>query len=86
VSVFANQTPPHKLESLVGRISPRPLMLIAAPHSKTGEDLNRRFVRAAGAPKTLWEISESKHMGGIVARPAEYERRVVGFFDRALLR
>jgi uncharacterized protein len=84
VGVFANQTPPHKLERLVGRIAPRPLMLIAAPNSPNGEDLNRRFIRAAGAPKTLWEIPESKHTGGIVARPAEYERRVVGFFDRAL--
>jgi hypothetical protein len=86
VGVFANQTPPHKLESMVGRIAPRPLMLIAAPNSPNGEDLNRRFIRAAGAPSTLWEIPESKHVGGIVARPAEYERRVVGFFDRALLR
>jgi len=86
VGVFANQTPPHKLESMVGRIAPRPLMLIAAPKSPNGEDLNRRFIRAAGAPSTLWEIPESKHVGGIVARPAEYERRVVGFFDRALLR
>jgi hypothetical protein len=25
------------------------------------------------------------HTGGIEARPAEYERRVVGFFDDALL-
>jgi uncharacterized protein len=85
VGVFANQTPPHKLESMVGRIAPRPLLLIAAPNSPNGEDLNRRFIRAAGAPSTLWEIPESKHVGGIVARPAEYERRVVGFFDRALL-
>ena len=33
---------------------------------------------------TLWEIPESQHVGGITARPAEYERRVVGFFDEAL--
>jgi uncharacterized protein len=86
VSVFANQTPPRNLKGLVGHIAPRPLMLIAAPHSMNGEDLNRGYHRAAGAPKTLWEIPESKHVGGIVARPAEYERRVVGFFDRALRR
>src|SRR4051795_1833447 len=86
VSVFANQTPPRNLKDLVGRIAPRPLMLIAAPHSGNGEDLNRGYYRVAGEPKTLWEIPESKHVGGIVARPAEYERRVVGFFDRALLR
>ena len=41
---------------------------------------------AAGAPKTLWEIPESKHVDGLQARPREYERRVVGFFDDALLR
>jgi predicted acyl esterase len=86
VGVFANQTPPRNLKDLVGRIAPRPLMLIAAPNSENGEDLNRGYYRAAGAPKALWEIPESRHIGGIVARPAEYERRVVGFFDRALRR
>jgi hypothetical protein len=61
-------------------------MLIASPHSGHGEELNRGYYRAAGEPKTLWEIPESRHVGGIRARPAEYERRVVGFFDRALAR
>jgi hypothetical protein len=84
VSVFANQTPPHHLETYVGRIAPRPLMLIAAPNSGHGEELNRRYERAAGEPTTLWEIPEARHMGGMSSRPAEYERRVVGFFDRAL--
>jgi hypothetical protein len=28
----------------------------------------------------------ASHTGGIEAEPEEYERRVVGFFDRALLR
>jgi hypothetical protein len=41
---------------------------------------------AAHEPKELWEIPESGHTGGIEARPAEYERRVVGFFDRGLAR
>jgi uncharacterized protein len=84
ISVFANQTPPPNLKDLVGRIAPRPVLLIAAPHSGHGEELNRGYYRAAGEPKTLWEIPESKHVGGIRARPAEYERRVIGFFDRAL--
>jgi hypothetical protein len=60
-------------------------MLIAAPNSKHGEELNRRYYAATREPKTLWEIPESKHVGGIDARPVEYERRVVGFFDDALL-
>ena len=84
VAVFANQAPPPNLKDVVGRIAPRPLLLIAAPNSSNGEDLNRGYHRAAGRPKALWEIPESGHVGGIRARPAEYERRVVGFFDRAL--
>jgi uncharacterized protein len=84
VAVFANQAPPANLKDVVGRIAPRPLLLIAAPNSPAGEDLNRGYYRAAGEPKALWEIPESRHVGGIRARPAEYERRVIGFFDRAL--
>jgi uncharacterized protein len=86
VAVFSNQWPATNLKHLVGRIAPRPVFFIAAPNSPNGEDLNRGFFKAAGEPKTLWEIPESGHTGGIEARPREYERRVVGFFDRALLR
>ena len=85
VSVFTNAAPPANLKTLVGRIAPRPVMLIAAPNSKNGEKLNRTYYAAAQEPKTLWEIPESKHTGGIEARPREYEQRVVRFFDDALL-
>ena len=85
LTVFTNQAPPANLGDLVGRIAPRPVMFIAAPNSKNGEKLNQRYYAAAQEPKTLWEIPESKHTGGLDARPAEYERRVVGFFDDALL-
>jgi uncharacterized protein len=84
VAVFSNQPPPPHLKDLVERIAPRPVMLIAAPNSPNGEDLNRAYYASAGEPKTLWEIPESGHVGGMEARPEEYERRVVGFFDRAL--
>ena len=43
-----------------------------------------QYHAAASEPKELWEIPESGHTGGIDARPDEYERRVVGFFDRSL--
>jgi uncharacterized protein len=84
IAVFSNQTPPTDLEQLVGRIAPRPLLLIAAPKFGVGEELNRGYADAAGEPTTLWEIPESRHTGGIEARPAEYERRVVAFFDSAI--
>jgi uncharacterized protein len=85
IAVFSNEAPPPNLKDVVARISPRPVMLIAAPNSQHGEELNRGYYKAAREPKTLWEIPESGHTGGLEARPREYERRVVGFFDEALL-
>ena len=61
------------------------MLLIAAPNAPTGEKLNRGYAKAAGDSATLWEIPESGHVGGLKARPEEYERRVVGFFNEALL-
>jgi uncharacterized protein len=87
IALFSNHTPPPSLVDLTGRISPRPVFLIFATHGTGGEEkqLNPKYYAAAGAPKQIWEIPESGHTGGIEARPREYERRVVGFFDRALL-
>jgi fermentation-respiration switch protein FrsA (DUF1100 family) len=84
MAVFTNETPPANLRNVVARIAPRPILLIAAPNTKNGEKLNRGYYAAAREPKTLWEIPESDHVGGMEARPDEYERRVVGFFDDAL--
>jgi hypothetical protein len=85
-AVFANHAPPPDLKELVGRIAPRPVFLIYTPHGQGAETLNPTFYAAARAPKTLWEIPEAGHTGGLDARPKEYEGRVIGFFDRALLR
>jgi uncharacterized protein len=83
VAVSSNQAPPASLKDLAADVE-QPLLLIAAPIHGIGEDLNRGYHAAAGANSTLWEIPESGHVGGLEARPAEYERRVVGFFDEAL--
>jgi fermentation-respiration switch protein FrsA (DUF1100 family) len=84
VAVTTGHKPPRHLKRLVGRIAPRPLLLIAAPNTQNGEKLNRIYYQAAREPKALWEIPESGHVNGIAARPKEYERRVVEFFDDAL--
>jgi uncharacterized protein len=84
IAVFSNQAPPANLKDLAARIE-QPLLLIAAPEKGVGEKLNRGYAKAAGESATLWEIPESTHVGGLAARPAEYERRVVGFFNEALL-
>jgi hypothetical protein len=50
------------------------------------ESLNRAYRDAGGPTTTLWEIQGAGHTGGISTVPAKYERRVIAFFDRALLR
>jgi fermentation-respiration switch protein FrsA (DUF1100 family) len=62
------------------------MFLIYTTHGVDTEDLNPVYFAAAHQPKAIWVIPEAEHTGGIDARPREYERRVVGFFDRALLR
>ena len=86
VALFSNTMPPPSLEDLAGRISPRPVLFIYATPGQGGEaELTRVFYDAAHEPKAIWRVPGSGHTGGIEARPAEYERRVIGFFDRALL-
>jgi hypothetical protein len=67
------------------RIVPRPVLLIRGMQGNGDEALNRAYRDAGGATVTLWEIQRAGHTGGISAAPAEYERGVIGFFDRALL-
>jgi hypothetical protein len=85
-TLFSNSPPPPLMQDIIGRIAPRPVFIIWTRNGVDTEALNPVYYEAAGAPKTLWEIPESKHVGGLQARPREYERRVVGFFDDALLR
>jgi fermentation-respiration switch protein FrsA (DUF1100 family) len=85
VALFSNTAPPPELTELVPRIAPTPLLLIWAP-SSGGEDMNPTYYRLAGRPKAIWAIPEADHIQGITARPKEYERRIVDYFDRALLR
>jgi hypothetical protein len=59
--------------------------IYATPGQGGEAELTRVFYDAAREPKAIWRVPGSGHTGGIEARPKEYERRVVGFFDRALL-
>ena len=85
VAVFAHTSPPEHLQDLAGRID-TPLLLVADPDSGHGEELNRRYHRAAGPSATLWEVPGAGHVGAVTSHAAEYERRVVGFLDRHLAR
>ena len=85
ITVSTGDAPPPSLRDLVGEISPRPLFLIYATNGQGGEDLNQLYFEAAGEPKEIWEITTGGHTGGFEAEPEEYERRVLAFFESALL-
>ena len=85
-TVFSNHAPPPLIVDRIGHISPRSVFLIYAEPGMGGEHIRQpRYYAAAGQPKAIWKVPGAEHTGGIDARPAEYERRVVGFFYRALL-
>ena len=86
LTVFSNHGPPPPIESRIARIAPRSVFLIHADPGLGGENTRGpTYYAAAGEPKAIWKVPGSKHTGGMDARPAEYERRVIDFFDHSLL-
>ena len=90
VRVLSGSAPGRPLKDLVGEISPTPLFLIAAGRGATGpgggeSGLARMYAEAAREPVELWRLPAGRHTAAIREEPAEYERRVVGLFDQALL-
>jgi uncharacterized protein len=83
VAVFSNTAAPPKLTDVAPRID-EPVFFIYAPDGGV-ETMTPTYYRLAQGPKAIWGVPGVGHMGGSKARPKEYERRVVGFFDRALL-
>ena len=85
VRVFSGSSPGEPLEELATKVAPTPLLLIAAGNAQNESEFNRLYADAAREPVELWDIPEGTHTAAIRERPDEYERRVVGFFDEALL-
>jgi uncharacterized protein len=83
--VLSDHVPPTDLTDLMPRIAPRPVLLIRGMAGNNDESLNRIYHNAGGPTTSLWEISRASHTGGISTAPADYELRVIGFFDHALL-
>jgi dienelactone hydrolase len=82
-AIFTSDLPPRSLTDLSAEIEV-PVFFIYATPGQGGESLNPTYYEAASEPKELW-AAEGGHTGALTAEPEEYERRVVGFFDRALL-
>jgi fermentation-respiration switch protein FrsA (DUF1100 family) len=70
----------------VAAIQPRPLLILSGGQDPiTGPDAGQRYYAAAGEPVELWFEPDLGHVAFRQVYADEYERRVVGFFDAALL-
>lgn len=71
--------------SQIGRISPRPVLIIHGEQDSLFLVENARLLaEAAREPKEVWLVPDVGHTGAFARDPAEYVGRVAGFFDRAL--
>lgn len=85
VQLFSGTVPGEPLADLAARVSPTPLLLIAAGSLRGEIESNEKYAEAAKEPVELWTLPDVNHTAAIREVPDEYERRVVGHFDRALL-
>lgn len=78
--------PAFKPEALVGRIAPRPLLLIHGELDNAACTVAdaRRLYQAAGEPKELWIAPGAGHCSAHSTLPEAYERRILDFLGRAL--
>ena len=69
----------------VAEIAPRPILIIhCLGDTVVPPDNSIRILAAAREPKQIWWVPTGKHIQGHTVARAEYERRVVDFFDAAL--
>jgi uncharacterized protein len=70
---------------VVGRIAPRPLLLIhGGADGLAPVEHAHRLYAAAGEPKELWIVEGARHCGAYFADRQAYVARVADFFARAL--
>jgi hypothetical protein len=75
--------PPGVIE-VIDDIAPRPIFFIST-NTDMGHRMVAHYFDKAGDPKTLWQIPETTHGGGLAARPEEYPAKIIDFFNRSLL-
>lgn len=76
----------HRPVEVIGEISPRPVFIIQGEADRTiPPDSAERLYAAAGEPRQLWTEPGVGHVAMYRSFGAEYERRVIEFFNQALL-
>ena len=86
VWLLGGEPVPISLRNASLLIAPRAVLFIYGANGQEIEkEVNPVYYEAAYQPKAIWKVPGSGHTQGLETQPKEYERLVVGFFDRTLL-
>lgn len=77
--------PPEPLTTDLRRIAPRPVLIISSAKNPPEAHVAPVYARAAGATASLW-LADAGHTRALADHPRAYARRVVGLFERSLVR
>ncbi len=70
----------------IARIAPRPVLLMQGGADRVvSADSGAKLFAAAGQPKELWFEPDVGHAEFLKMKPAEFEQKLTGFFDRYLV-
>jgi pimeloyl-ACP methyl ester carboxylesterase len=84
VRAVSGMRPARSLLEYIPAIAPRPVLLVAGGGMPEEIPANRLYRAAGGDSVQLIELPQTGHTAGLRTGPLEYERRTVGFLDRAL--
>jgi fermentation-respiration switch protein FrsA (DUF1100 family) len=84
LSASSGVSPPMGVLESIGKIAPRPILLISSGVG-LDQELIRNYFDSAGDPKELWEVPETGHGWIYNDRPEVYQDKVCGFFERWLV-
>jgi uncharacterized protein len=74
----------HDPIDVVGRLSPRPVLVIGAENDQICfPEMSRELFEAAGEPKWFWLAPRAEHLGILEEYPRELPERICGFFEGA---
>ena len=85
VRLFSGDTPPTPILESITEASTTQLLLIAAGNDDREIEYNTLFADTVGNRAAFWIVPDVGHIGGFARDPEEYKRRVVTFFNGALL-
>ena len=84
VRTISGMKPSQSLVGMMPDIAPRPVLLVAGGGFPDEIKASRLYREAGGSSVELWALPDTGHTAGLRTHPAAYERRTVGFLDRAL--